>query len=84
MAVPSVLHYASRIRWFNLMILTVTPILGVYGMFNTPLQWQTLLWSIFMGFITNLGEYTTSRRISVADCSSQESLPVRQGDNLTY
>ena len=47
----------TRDRWFNLMILTVTPILGVIGMLDTPLQWKTFVWSICLYFITNLGKF---------------------------
>lgn len=52
----NIARYASRIRWFNLMILTLTPIFGVYGLFTTPLQWKTFVFSLVMYLTTNLGE----------------------------
>lgn len=45
----------SRVRWFNLAILTITPAIGVYGSRTTPLRASTLLWSIAYYVISMLG-----------------------------
>ena len=44
-----------RVRWFNLAVLTITPALGVYGAFTTPLRTPTLLWSVAYYVISMLG-----------------------------
>ncbi|KAI8984934.1 fatty acid desaturase-domain-containing protein [Trametes punicea] len=45
----------SRVRWFNLAVLTITPALWLYGMRTTPLRAPTLLWSMVYYAITMLG-----------------------------
>lgn len=45
----------SEIQWVSFIILTTTPLLGIYGMFTTPLLWKTLAWSIAYYFVTGLG-----------------------------
>ncbi|KZT41980.1 delta9-fatty acid desaturase [Sistotremastrum suecicum HHB10207 ss-3] len=45
----------SRIRWFNLAVLSLTPSFGVYGACTRPLVWQTLILAISYYFLTLLG-----------------------------
>ena len=44
-----------RVRWFNLAILTITPAVGLYGSFTTPLRAPTLLWAAAYYVISMLG-----------------------------
>ena len=48
----------EQIKWVNLLALTVTPLVGLYGAYNTPLQTKTLLWSIFLYTFAMLGEFS--------------------------
>lgn len=45
----------SRVRWFNLAILTVTPGIWIYGTRTTPLRTETLLWSMAYYVFTMIG-----------------------------
>ena len=51
--VPSLLR---RVRWFNLVVLTVTPALALYGLRHTPLRSYTLAWAVLYYVISMLGE----------------------------
>ncbi|OBZ71977.1 Acyl-CoA desaturase [Grifola frondosa] len=39
------MHTFKRIRWFNLAILTITPLVGLYGIYTTPLHLKTFVWA---------------------------------------
>ncbi|KAI0366213.1 hypothetical protein BV20DRAFT_1002769 [Pilatotrama ljubarskyi] len=45
----------GRVRWFNLAVLTMTPVLWLYGARTTPLRMETLLWSMAYYVITMIG-----------------------------
>jgi stearoyl-CoA desaturase (delta-9 desaturase) len=45
----------SRIRWFNLAVLALTPAFAIYGAFTTKLTYETALLSAFYYFVTMLG-----------------------------
>lgn len=47
----------SRVRWFNIAILTVTPGVWIYGTRTTPLRAETLLWSMAYYVFTMIGAY---------------------------
>ncbi|RYP48473.1 hypothetical protein DL769_011198 [Monosporascus sp. CRB-8-3] len=53
----------SRIKWESLIILTVSPIVGVYGAIHTPLQTKTLLFSVWMYFFSMLGITAGAHRL---------------------
>ena len=46
-----------RIKWFNLSVLTITPIIGLYGLRTTPLLPYTLVWAALYYVISMLGEF---------------------------
>lgn len=48
-------HVLSEIQWISFTVLTITPILAFYGLWNVPLDMRTLAWSIAYYFITGLG-----------------------------
>ena len=48
----------GQVRWFNLAILTITPAVGVYGVYTTRLRLETLIWSVAYYVISMLGKYT--------------------------
>jgi stearoyl-CoA desaturase (Delta-9 desaturase) len=48
----NILH---EINWLSFAILIVTPILGIWGAFNTRLTWQTAVWSVVYYYMTGLG-----------------------------
>ncbi|KIY69335.1 hypothetical protein CYLTODRAFT_442758 [Cylindrobasidium torrendii FP15055 ss-10] len=45
----------NEINWLSFTILIGTPIMGVVGAMNTPLRWETMLWSIVYYYFTGLG-----------------------------
>lgn len=45
----------GEIQWVSFIILTSTPLLGLYGLFTTPLQWKTFAWSVVYYFFSGLG-----------------------------
>ncbi|CAO1613552.1 unnamed protein product [Jaminaea pallidilutea] len=45
----------SEIQWVSFIVLTSTPILALFGMFTTPLQWKTFAWSVVYYYFTGLG-----------------------------
>lgn len=49
--------FLSRVRWFNVAILTVTPSIWIYGTRTTPLRTETLLWSMAYYVFTMIGAY---------------------------
>lgn len=42
----------SEIEWISFLAVTVTPAVGIYGMFTTHLQWKTGLFAVFWYFVT--------------------------------
>ncbi|TBU27702.1 hypothetical protein BD311DRAFT_788980 [Dichomitus squalens] len=50
-----VCNILGRLRWFNLAILTITPAVGLYGIYTTRLRWETLLWSTACYVLSMLG-----------------------------
>ncbi len=45
----------SEIQWVSFLALTVTPILGIYGLFTTSFNKYTFAWSVVYYFMTGLG-----------------------------
>ncbi|KAK9703998.1 stearoyl-CoA 9-desaturase [Basidiobolus ranarum] len=45
----------KRIHWVHTLLLTLTPLIAVYGFFTTPLLTKTLIWSIVYYFMTGIG-----------------------------
>ncbi|KAK0522810.1 stearoyl-CoA 9-desaturase [Tilletia horrida] len=45
----------SEIQWISTLVLTLTPILAIYGACTTPLQMKTVLWAGAYYFLTELG-----------------------------
>lgn len=45
-------NFLSNVEWVSLFALTLTPALGIYGAFTTPLVWRTGLFSVFWYFVT--------------------------------
>lgn len=47
----------SEIKWLDFSILTITPAIALWGIFNVNLRWETAVWSVIYYFITGLGKY---------------------------
>ncbi|PSR76201.1 hypothetical protein EW026_g6680 [Hermanssonia centrifuga] len=45
----------QNIQWLTFAILTITPSIAIWGLFNVKLRWETALWSVIYYFITGLG-----------------------------
>ena len=45
----------SDLNWLNVVILIVTPVIGVIGACFTKLRWETFLFSVFYYYVTGLG-----------------------------
>ncbi|KAJ7058230.1 delta9-fatty acid desaturase [Mycena amicta] len=48
-------NLAVQIHWFNLILLTAIPTIGLVGAWYTPLRWETAVFSVFYYFYTGLG-----------------------------
>ena len=46
----------SEIKWLDFSILTITPAIALWGIFNVSLRWETAVWSVVYYFITGLGK----------------------------
>jgi len=51
----SVGDFLRQLNWVNVVILIGTPIVGIYGILTTPLQWRTLAMAVAYYFFTGLG-----------------------------
>lgn len=47
----------SGVRWFNVFILTATPAIAIYGLFNAPFNRRTLWFAAVYYVFTMLGKY---------------------------
>lgn len=54
--VPEMFKFLRRVRWFNLAVLTITPLVGLYGIVTTPLSANTLIWSFVCYVFSMIGE----------------------------
>ena len=45
----------DNIQWVSFLALTVTPTLAAIGLFTTPVQTKTAIWSVVYYFMTGLG-----------------------------
>jgi len=45
----------QELNWLNVSILTIPPLLTIYGLFNVRLRWETALFAVFYYFFTGLG-----------------------------
>ena len=45
----------DNIQWVSFLALTVTPTLAAIGLFTTPVQTKTFVWSVVYYFMTGLG-----------------------------
>ncbi|KAJ3280457.1 hypothetical protein HK104_000652 [Borealophlyctis nickersoniae] len=44
-----------QINWLSTGLLTLTPLIAAYGLFNVQIQFKTVVWSVIYYFITTLG-----------------------------
>jgi stearoyl-CoA desaturase (delta-9 desaturase) len=47
--------FLKRLNWLHVPLLTLTPIIGLYGVFTAPLDWRTYLFAVVYYFFTGLG-----------------------------
>jgi len=66
----------SEINWLHTILLTTTPLAGIYGLLTTQLTWETLLLSIIYYYLTAIG-ITAGYHRYWAHRSYQASLPLR-------
>lgn len=45
----------KRLDWLHVPLLTITPLIALYGLATVPLRWQTAVWSVFYYLVTGLG-----------------------------
>lgn len=65
---PTWQNWYTEIRWFNLAVVTSTPLLAVYGAFTTQIRAQTVAFCALYYFLNMIGEpaprlYIRSRRL---------------------
>lgn len=49
-------NFWTELNWLNITILTITPVLTVYGLLTTKVVWKTALFAVFYYFFTGLGK----------------------------
>lgn len=47
--------WIRRLNWLHVPLLTLTPVIALYGLLTTPWMWQTCVWSVAYYFFTGLG-----------------------------
>jgi len=50
-------NFWRELNYVNVVLLTVTPILAIYGTFTTSMRWETALFSVVYYYVTGLGTY---------------------------
>lgn len=50
-------NFIYEIRWFNLAVVTLTPLLSIYGLCTTKLHKATIAFSIVCYVVNMIGEY---------------------------
>ena len=53
-------NWWKELNYISCAVLTVTPAIAIWGLFNVSLQWKTFAWSIVYYYITGLGESSLS------------------------
>ncbi|KDQ60340.1 hypothetical protein JAAARDRAFT_56252 [Jaapia argillacea MUCL 33604] len=48
-------NWWRELNYISLAVLTITPSIALYGVFNVPLCWETAAFSVFYYFVTGLG-----------------------------
>ncbi|GBE87551.1 delta 9-fatty acid desaturase protein [Sparassis latifolia] len=48
-------NWWQEMNWLNLSILTITPVIALWGAFYVKLRWETFVWSVFYYYVTGLG-----------------------------
>lgn len=56
-------NFWTELNWLNVVILTITPVLTVYGLYTTKIVWKTALFSVFYYFVTGLGMFNCLRSL---------------------
>jgi len=69
-------NWRDDLNWLNVVILCVTPVIGLIGAAFTKLRWETFLFSIFYYFFTGLGITAGYHRLW-AHRSYNASLPLQ-------
>ena len=62
-------NWYKELDWFNFIVLSITPVIGIVGAMSTPLQWRTFMFAVFYLNFTGLGVYfcPPSYRTSASD-----------------
>jgi stearoyl-CoA desaturase (Delta-9 desaturase) len=50
-------NFWTELNWLNVVILSITPALTIYGLYTTKVVWKTALFSVFYYFATGLGMF---------------------------
>lgn len=50
-------NFVTEIRWFNLSVVTLTPLLAIFGLYTTNLHKATVAFSVLCYIINMLGKY---------------------------
>jgi hypothetical protein len=74
----------SRIRWFNLGVLALTPAFAIYGAITTKLTYPTAVMSVVGYLITMLGKLQASNLPSTADRMTESYPGITAGENQMF
>ncbi|KAG9307020.1 hypothetical protein G9A89_003071 [Geosiphon pyriformis] len=48
-------NWYKHVNWLHAILLSSTPLIALYGIFSTPIQTKTLIWSIVFYYMSGLG-----------------------------
>jgi stearoyl-CoA desaturase (delta-9 desaturase) len=57
-------NWWSELNYLSLAILTLTPLIALYGAFTTKLRLETAIFAVFYYFVTGLGQYLVPKKVS--------------------
>lgn len=49
-------NWWKELNYLSLSILTITPMIALWGAFRVHLRWETAVWSVIYYYMTGLGE----------------------------
>lgn len=51
-------NWWRELNYISCAVLTITPAIAIWGLFNIKLRWETVVFSVFYYYVTGLGEYS--------------------------
>jgi stearoyl-CoA desaturase (delta-9 desaturase) len=48
-------NWYKHVNWFQSILLTITPMIAIYGLYSTPITYKTAIWTVIYYYFTGLG-----------------------------